>query len=172
MNTLDYYRTCEKDDPVRADPHEGLMTSWAASGARLLRNDVEIGTLTGPITQTDQDALRINVYCLHTRRQSEYGKVVQFTPMGFGDSCVLFLDYVEFLRRVERAADALGHSIRYGLVEYVDPDRHRGPMGIFRKYNRFESQREHRIAILPGTGTPLSMRLGSLRDITTLEAIS
>jgi len=52
----------------------------------------------------------------------------------------------------------------HGPVEYV-PDSHIGDVGPFRKYENFSVQREYRIALAPGTGTVLDLRLGPLRDV-------
>ena len=38
----------------------------------------------------------------------------------FGDAAVLFTNYPEFLRRVARVAERIGHRVSHGLVEYVD----------------------------------------------------
>jgi hypothetical protein len=83
-----------------------------------------------------------------------------------GDTAVIFLDIVEFLRRVTDAAHQQGHRVSYNLVEYVDRKSYTGPMGLFRKFSNFADQSEHRIAILPGLGRPLSLHVGSLEDIT------
>jgi hypothetical protein len=55
--------------------------------------------------------------------------------------------------------------VTWGLVDYVDRSVYTGPMGPFRKFSRHHAQEELRIAIMPGTGQPMSLRLGSLRDI-------
>jgi hypothetical protein len=41
-------------------------------------------------------------------------------------------------------------------------------MGVFRKFSEHASESELRIAVLPGTGKPLSLRLGNLSDIAIM----
>jgi hypothetical protein len=61
--------------------------------------------------------------------------------------------------------------LKSGLVEYVDPRTYIGKMGVFRKFSAFAFQSEARLALLPGTGAPYSLRLGSLSDIAMLASL-
>ena len=54
------------------------------------------------------------------------------------------------------------------MVEYVDRRSYTGPMGVFRKFSERAADQEFRVAILPGTGRPLSLRLGDLSDIAIM----
>ena len=125
-----------------------------------------ITTIAGPIVGTSDDFKEANLYCLHARRRSSYDLAFKLSSLGFGDTAVIFLDIVEFLRRVMEAAHRAEHRVSYQLVEYVDHDTHSGPMGLFRKFSKYADQREHRIAVLPGAGGPVSLYVGPLHDIT------
>jgi hypothetical protein len=80
---------------------------------------------------------------------------------------VLFLDFNEFIRRLTSAAERSGHRVLWGLVDYVDRSTYTGEMGPFRKFSQHSAQEELRIAVMPGTGQPLSLCIGSLNDIAT-----
>ena len=41
-------------------------------------------------------------------------------------------------------------------------------MGVFRKFSEWTSNSEYRVAALPGTGHPLSLRLGNISDIAIM----
>jgi hypothetical protein len=169
MNTAAYYAGLEATD-ARTDPHEGASFVKQATGGTFSMevegNFVPIATITGPIIGTSDDFKGANLYCLHARRQSSYDQGFRLFSLGFGDTAVIFLDIVEFLRRVAEAAHRGGHRLSYQLVEYVDRHNYSGPMGLFRKFSNFADQSEHRIAILPGVGGPLSLHVGPLHDIT------
>jgi hypothetical protein len=85
----------------------------------------------------------------------------------FGDTFVLLKDGDEFLARARKAALESGQTLGCHMVEYVG-ETYSGPMGPFRKYATFAYQSEVRLALLPGTGEPYKLRLGSLSDIVAL----
>jgi hypothetical protein len=89
----------------------------------------------------------------------------------FGDTFVRFTDITEFLRRVRTAAEQIGQEFCSRLVEYV-PDTYNGVIGPFRKMSLFAYQCEFRIALKPGTGAPLTLDIGNLRDITAFGPIT
>lgn len=170
MNTAAYYAELDGTD-ARTDPNEGASYIKQATGGTFsMEVDgefVPIGTITGPIIHTSDDLKGANVFCLHARRRSSYNQAFTLSSLGFGDTAVIFLDIVEFLRRLTAAAHRTGHRVSYQLVEYVDRDSYSGPLGLFRKFSTFADQLEHRVAIGPGVGGPLSLHLGSLEDITS-----
>lgn len=169
MNTAAYYAGLEATD-ARTDPHEGASFIKQATGGTFSMEVegkfVPIATIAGPIVGTNDDFKGANLYCLHARRRSNYDLAFRLSSLGFGDTAVIFLDIVEFLRRVTEAAHRAGHRVSYQLVEYVDHGTYSGPMGLFRKFSKYADQSEHRIAILPGAGGPLSLYVGPLHDIT------
>ena len=167
MNPASYFRTLE-GTLSQADPHEAASYALAADGATFsVERDgtfVPIATLAGPIVGLDPDLVKANLYCLHSRRRSD-DDVFSLERLNFGEAAALFRDFDEFLRRLTRSVQAAGYELQHRPVEYVDPKSHRGPMGLFRKFAHYAAQGEWRIAVLPGTGKPLSFRLGDLSDI-------
>ena len=161
-----------KNSLPRLDPDEGSGYFMASEGGTLrMEHEGEwhtIGKLTGPIRAGDRRLEKTNIYCLHTPRRNDYGKLLGLDRLGFGDSYVLFWDANEFLRRLTQAITQAGHQPHYALVDYVDKSRYVGPMGAFRKFSHYSCQKELRVAALPGTGRPLSLYLGNLSDIAMM----
>lgn len=162
-------------DELRGDPDEGLAHSIAA-GARL---SVEqegtwepLGTITGPLRFSDQLLQRANVSCRYAFLSSQMGSLVDPRNFGFGDTYVVFTNGDEFLRRVRAEASRRKVQLQSGLVQDLDRSTFQGPMGVFRKFSSFAYQSEFRLALLPGTGEPYSLRVGDLSDIALLGELS
>jgi hypothetical protein len=173
MNTVSFFAGLEDGTP-RADRAEGTAYSEPAEGATLKRQGegneewLTLGTLASELRYSDPTLATTNLYSLHVRRQSQYGALLDLDRLGFGDSYVLFLDGREFLRRLNEATTRVGHRVATKLVGYVDRRVYRGQVGVFRKFSEHASKSELRIAVLPGTGKPLSLRLGNLSDIAIM----
>jgi hypothetical protein len=114
---------------------------------------------------TVEGALKQNVFCLYALPCIEKGELVDQRNFTFGDMFIRFTRPDEFLRRVRTAAEKIGQEFCQGLVHYV-PESYDGPVGPFRKRSMFSYQNEFRIVIRPGTGTPLTLDIGDIREIT------
>lgn len=175
MNSVSYFAKIE-DDSTRADPDEGTSYCLDGEGARFRRkkgNEWQtIGSLSGAIKFRSDTLVTANLYCLHARTEHDYGQEFNLDQLGFGEAYVLFLNYDEFQRRIENAATQLGQHIQSGMVEYVSRKNYTGTMGTFRKFSEFAKHQEFRIVILPGTGKPLSLKLGDLSDIAIIGKTS
>lgn len=86
--------------------------------------------------------------------------------MGFGNTVVIFSDFIEFLRRVRVAAERGGFRVAHQLVKYVDRTTYTGPMGLFKKFSTKSAEQEFRIALAADVSGPLSLNVGPLTDIT------
>lgn len=153
MRPLQDFKSIESSRP-RLDPDEGLGYSVALKGTTLnMQHEGEwrtIGPLTGPIRAGDRNLERVNLYCLHTPRRNDCGKLLGLDRLGFGESYVLFWDADEFLRRLTQAITKAGLQSRYALVEYVAKHSYSGPMGAFRKFSHYSNQKELRVVAMPG----------------------
>ena len=93
MNTAAYYATCD-DASARSDPDENTTYCQQPNRAILqMQHDAEwhtVGPITSPIRLRDGKHETANLYCLHARRQSDYGTLLELHRLGFGDSYVLF----------------------------------------------------------------------------------
>ena len=175
MKPLSYFATREREPP-RSDPDEGMGFCQNAEDATLRMQKqgkwCNIGTLTGGIRVRNKSLDTANLYCLHAMTQRDFGAVFELNLLNYGDSYVLFLDADEFFRRLDKAAGEKGQELLYGLVKYVDRNSYTGPMGVFRKFSEHASDCEFRVVALPGTGHPLSLRLGNLSDIAIMGMTS
>lgn len=171
LNQLSWFRLLEARDP-RADQYEAASYSRPADGGTLSvqvgAEFQEVADLVGPFVRISSFLGSVNIYSMHFRSRRDYGALLNLHELQFGDTAVVFLDAMEFIRRFKRAAKAIGQEVHHGPVEYVHPGTHRGEMGPFRKFDRFAGQREFRLALTPGTGKPLSLHLGPLVDIAMM----
>ncbi|MFO7970462.1 MAG: hypothetical protein R6U40_01785 [Desulfobacterales bacterium] len=175
MNPLSYFAIRE-GEPRRSDPDEGVGFCQNAEGATLRVQKqgkwCNMGTLTGGIRVRNESLAAANLYCLHARTRRDVGAVFELNLLNYGDSYVLFLDADEFFQRLDEAVGEAGQELSYRLVEYVDRNSYTGPMGVFRKFSEYASDCEFRVVALPGTGQPLSLRLGNLSDIAIMGMTS
>ncbi len=170
MNPVSFF--AKEEASPRFDPDEGTSYCENAEGGTLQMEEAgewrTLGTLTGAIRFRADALATANLYCLHAKTPRDCGTVFELNQLGFGDSYVLFVNANEFLRRLRKAAAAAGQNLVYDMVEYVDRRSYTGPMGVFRKFSERAADQEFRVAILPGTGRPLSLRLGVLSGIAIM----
>lgn len=169
MNPLSYFVRLENDGP-RADRNEGLGYLIPGKGVTLSVKQegkyVKIADLMGPICASHEDDLKANVFCMYALCMSQTQSLIDSRNKEFGDTFALLKDSDEFLRRVDAAANQTGFTLRKEIVKYIDRKVYNGPMGIFKKNSEFSYQSEFRIALVPGTGEPYSLKVGNLSDIT------
>jgi hypothetical protein len=165
-----------ESDALRSDPAEGSASSIPAENFRLqVKLDGEwkpVGGIVGTVRLRDGRLEKANVYCLYALLDSIESALVDARNLGFGNTYVVFTNGDEFLRRVRAEATRLKLRLEAGLVGYVDESIYHGPMGIFRKYSSFAYQSECRLALLPGSGSPYSLRVGDLSDITVIGELA
>ena len=168
MNTPGYFaKSCI--DVSRHDPDEGTAYCQNGDGAILKMEDGgnwhTLGTISGAIRIHDNAIEAMNIYSLHAKMQRDYGTPFRLEALGLGDSYVIFFDANEFMRRLELAVTNAGHEFSWRPIEYVDRQTFTGPMGEFTKFREKSAEQEVRVVVKPGTGSPLSFRLGNLSDI-------
>jgi len=166
-----------ESDQLRGDKDEALTQFDAAADGGKLAVKMHgewapVGTITGGLKFSHPDTQRANVFCMYAFRASQAETLIDSRNLGFGDSFVVFTNGDEFLRRARAEAQRRNLELESGLVEYVDPRSYTGRMGVFRKLSTFAYQSEARLALLPGTGAPYSLRLGSLSDIAMIGNLS
>lgn len=175
MNTLAYYAELEAGS-AQADKDEGSAHCIYATGGELQiekdGNWVPVGTINGPLVSRDPATLQMNAYCMFAFRESHAASLIDTRNLSFGDTFVAFTDGDEFLRRVRAAAAREGVELSDSLVQYVDRETYSGPMGPFRKFAEHAHQSELRLLVRPGGAKPLSLRIGSLADITRIGPLS
>lgn len=170
MNTLEYFQKLECCE-LRGDKDEGLSAIYQAKGGTLSRqNDkgefVPVGTIVDKVRYREKDSTYVNVFCMYALQFYPQKQYIDERNFNFGDTFVLILNPIEFLNRVKRAATQKGIDVHHKLVEYVDRDKHNGPMGPFRKFKEFSYQNEFRILVSPETQGPYILNIGDISDIT------
>jgi hypothetical protein len=167
MNPPAYFAELEAGDVVRHDRDEGLSESRQAKEVALQDGEawIPVQGLIGPLKCRTGRSAKYNMLCLYTFTENST-EPMDDRNLLFGDTYVLIHNMVEFARRFKAAAELANRAWHLGLVEYVDPDVHDGPMGPFRKYHSFNYQNEFRFAI-EGDGRALTLDVGDLRDICT-----
>lgn len=169
MNTLKFFREREIKDLLRSDKHEGASHCMQAEGAtlRMKQDDtwVDIGTIRDQILASDGSEEITNVFCMYAFREKAATEKIDPKNFGFGDTYAAVTDGDEFLRRVRRAEEREGLTLKHDLVEYVDRSTYNGNLGVFRKFSEFAYQSEFRISVVSGLKGPYSLRVGDLSDI-------
>lgn len=170
MNPLSRFKKID-DGSLRFDPDEGTVYCKNVEGWTVeFEHEGSwhlMGNATGPLRMGDKALLTANLYCLHTRTRRDYGVPLELDKLNLGDTYVVFREPGEFFRRLDKAATEAGQKLLFGLIEYVDR-AFTGNMGILRKFSKYSTQQELRVAALPGTGLPLSLWLGDLTDIALM----
>jgi hypothetical protein len=166
--------TSGEGEPERYDIREG-DASWI-HGATISIGPkvgvegpfVPIGGLIDPIRYRDSAMPRQNIYCMFAIDGAFVTRELDPRLLEFGDTCVLITNGDEFLSRVERIGTQLGHQVIWRRVTYVDEASHHGSVGPFTKADIYSHQFEFRIILKPGTGAPLTLQIGDIRDIAIL----
>jgi hypothetical protein len=167
LNTPAYFKKLESGDIVRSDPDEGLSESRQFIELAVRADDgcwLPIEGIKGPLRFRGADSDGFNMLCLYTFTENST-EAFDERNLNFGNSFVVINNLVEFVRRFREAAALLKRRCGLGLVEYVDPAVHDGPMGPFRKYRSFTYQNEFRVIVGDSDGSALKLGLGNLRDI-------
>jgi len=119
----------------------------------------------GPLRISDGREAMFNIYCMTAITSANASAQFDVRLREFGNAIAVILNVEEFVARFLTAVTNKGTELRHGLVRYVDESRYSGEWGPFTKSMRFHHQREFRFALVPGTGQPLALQLGSLEDI-------
>jgi hypothetical protein len=113
-----------------------------------------------------------NLFCLYKINllDKPIGKEfrVDIKMKEFGDYFVLISDPHEFLKRVSNTLSNLKLSFLADVVKYLDLSKYTGKKSVFQKDIKYEYQQEYRIFIKNKKVEPLSIRIGSIEDISIL----
>ena len=168
LNNLPYFWEIE-DEELRGDPFDGVAE--VARGHKVvlpIPNGKEL-TLEGSwtIRMHPFEPEKINIFCMYALRPFSGTFPVDERNFRFGDYAIVITNRPEFMNRIASSLKAQGVKGEARLVEYVNDD-HIGKMGPFRKLKRFIYQSEWRLVCYGGSGEARKIRLGSIRDISTI----
>ena len=179
LNSLRFYQEHYEGAPDgQIDSDEGLKAQYQPQYIKIAHNGIHIGEVLSPV-KVRQELPAIFTFCSSaiTKHDVAEGYRPSERLREFGSKIVFITDFDEFLRRVSLAVNTSYESVIYsvpglngkitGMVEYVQSDHH-GEMGVFTKFDKFEYQREWRIAfVAEGVDKDyFILDIGDLSDIT------
>jgi hypothetical protein len=202
LNRLSYFKQKEAEDDDRFDKHEAVASWLQPSGItiKFLNHpelDIHPEDLGAPVSISFDHHNHLHVLCLyaiHTGRFDCVDGLIDYAEedanelkeqlmvhencFKFGGHAVI-VRAADFISRVKKAVENLGHSGIMKLVDYYDPNlfngnflQHEIP---FKKQQKHSYQNEFRIVVNNGRvgDDPLRIEVGDLSDISAkIEATS
>lgn len=86
----------------------------------------------------------------------------------FGTHAILITDIKEFFNRVENKILEMKCNCYHGHVRYFDETSFIGDISLFQKRSRYQYQNEYRIYVDSKKEIPITLELGSLKDISVI----
>ena len=88
--------------------------------------------------------------------------------LDFGDTALIITDFNTFYERIEKTLQA-NENLYANIIEYIDEDTFHGEMGVFKKFNKYKHQNEHRIVIDKNIKENIiKFDIGSIKDISQI----
>lgn len=169
LNHLPYFWKIE-DEALRGDPFDCVVAVARGRKVTIPLPDGKEFSMVGnwTIRMHPPKPEKINIFCMYALRPLIAGCFpVDERNLRFGEHALVLLDRDEFLRRIESSLNFQEIAFEANLVEYVD-DEHTGKVGPFKKLRRFAYQSEWRLVCFDGPGGPRKIRIGSIRDISSI----
>lgn len=168
LNNLPYFWEIE-DKELRGDPFDGVDEVARGHIAKFTFPEGKEVTLEGnwTIRMHPFEPERIKIFCMYALRPLIGSFPVNEKNFQFGDYALVLIKPQEFIDRIALTLKAQGIKGKADLVEYVD-DEYAGKVGPFKKLKRFSYQSEWRLVCFDGPGKTMTIRIGSIRDISTI----
>jgi hypothetical protein len=168
MNTLPYFRKIEDDD-LRGDPFDSV--SEIQRGTKGTITHPETGA-TFPVTEFTlrlgpNEPEKINLFCMYALRPEHGTFPVPEDNFRFGNHALVITNVPVFLDKISIYLREHKITGKADLVEYLD-NNHVGDVGPFKKLKKFSYQSEWRLMCKNGSGTPIKLKIGSLKNISIL----
>jgi hypothetical protein len=172
MNSLQNFRQIE-DNYLRGDSYEGIFKLW-----NLPAGSFEIPTINYKghyehfhLAKRYKTTFG-NLYSLYSVSSNWIEDPEEFQidarVIEFGSHAVVIKDLPEFFRRMESKLKVTGHEFHHSFVEYYDKNAFNGEATVFQKPIEFAYQREFRFFLQREAITPISLSIGSMRDIAEI----
>ena len=189
MNTLEYFRGIESDDPAqRGDVDEGLTARYDPSRVVLEMSGQAVDGLNAPIDLRMNNQKHTNIFCLTAITDQDIidagGKFrlsEKFREFGDAAAVISGVNITAFKKRLKEHCEKNreiiipnGSSVIARHIEYLDPATHHGEVGVFRKFNEYSWQQEWRVAINQSKAPSKpydGVRLGDLSDIAKIHTV-
>lgn len=167
MNTIGYFQNREDTKDGRTDNYEGIQ-SIAKIGAMYI-NGVRFDNITGFHFSTPTPN-RGNIYCMYgIRNRTETDAIIHSIPKkmnSLGKGIILIKNPKLFIERCIKAAKQIGGDFGWGWVRYYDANEGSFFIDPWMKRKEFEYQSEYRIYIRNQGDNPITLRIGSIEDIS------
>jgi hypothetical protein len=165
MNPLPYFWKIE-DEELRGDPFDGVSKIERGHKVTIGKEKVIGGKWI--MRMHPPEPIKINIFCMYALRPLiEASFPVDERTFRFGEHALVLTNNDEFLRRIEFYLNSQTISFNADIVEYIEDD-YIGEVGEFRKLKRFDFQSEWRLVCYDGPGKRREIRIGSIRDISTI----
>ncbi|MEH6658133.1 hypothetical protein [Leeuwenhoekiella marinoflava] len=173
LNSIQYFRKLE-DNGVRGDIYEGISKLH-----NLPAGDFEIKSLNykgkyiSMQIRESYDEVLGNIFSLYAVSSHGFPNPLEFKiderNADFGSHCLMIKNLPLFFERIEKAIKDLGHKFRHGFVKYYDADKTNGEVTLFQKPMKYEHQKEFRFYVQRKSTKPLTLNIGSLKDIAEIH---
>lgn len=172
MNNLPYFRKIE-DEELRGDLNEGVdELAHGSKGHVIIHGDentperkINISDFSLRIGPDEPE--KTNLFCMYALRPDSEAFQIDKRNFRFGDYALVVLDSNAFMDRLSASLRDNKIKGKADLVEYID-NRHTGPVGPFRKVQKFDYQSEWRLVCPDGPGKERTITIGSLEDISVI----
>lgn len=168
-----------EDHVGRGDRNDGLCAIYQPDQVKIRWGGIELDGMVGPIKVRLNNTALHHVFCVHAVTSDRISAVLEggepvISPrnFGLGDYALVFTDYREFVRRIAVEAEQRRLSWTAGLVKYVDPNTHNGPIDALTKFDSYSYQCEWRLILPPSGDEIFWFSVGSLEDITEVVPVS
>ncbi|XOV93192.1 MAG: hypothetical protein ACFHWX_00490 [Bacteroidota bacterium] len=170
-NTVEYFRKIESAE--KKDVSEGANASLKINVRKILiENRFEIPyEFSNAKLNTYNDTLNnTHLYCMYgVKPEHITGKpFIDERILKFGDAALVITNPKEFIKRVEQVASK--YSLNYKPVTYYNPKNDFTELSIFNKPDTYEHQNEFRLHFGHSDPEPLTLKIGSIEDISHLIA--
>ena len=117
-----------------------------------------------------------NIYCLFGIETSTLDLSSDITKafnldmngLNFGDTAIIIFDQAEFIERVKKEVEKVGHIFHFSPILYYDEKIHQGKLSPFYKSKNFILQNEIRFWIPNKINCDLTFKIGDISDIAKL----
>ena len=169
MNTLKTFWDIE-DGGLRGDILDGVdhMANGVHAEMRTPTGELIPADITSWTLQTRTgEPEKINLFCMYAIHRDSNSDPIDMRVMEFGEAALIITKPDEFTRRLANVASETNRSFHADLVKYV-PTNFIGDVGLFTKTEPYRYQSEWRFALHDGPGTPITLDIGSLADMSQL----
>ena len=174
-NTVKWFREVEKSDKNRHDGREGAFKTEVLDNPENFTISVDGKPLTLKpthvrINEFYENRSKLKLYCLFgfKEKHANGSYFIDKRVEEFGPKALVILNVAEFIKRVESKLRELELGCKYNFVNYYKENGVNENLTVFDKPKRFEYQNEFRLLFYEISPTPLSIKIGSIEDISIM----